>query len=144
MSYFSTALSRLIERHDWTQQQAAKLFCIGTSTIAQYTTARRCPTSEQLALMLRPLDHEDRVSLMLAVLKDSIPGEEFSDLVMLEPCGEGSRLRDEAVTQYLKSPLPAKVRKAMEIIEGEATTDAELQAMLITFADFLQSAKKKK
>ena len=142
MSYFSTALSRLIERHNWTQQHAANQFCIGTSTIAQYTTARRFPTRDQLALILRPLDHEDRVSLMLAVLKDSIPGDEFADLVLLEPCGERSRLREKAVTQYHKSPLPAKVRKAMEIIEAAAVTDAELQTMLITFSDFLQSVKK--
>ena len=79
---------------------------------------------------------------MLAVLKDAIPGPEFADLVMLEPCGQSSRLREEAVTQYQKSPLPSKVRKAMEVIEADAVTDAELQAMLITFSDFLRSVKK--
>lgn len=142
MSYFSTAFSRVVESLGWTQADAAKNFCIGQSTISLYQSGKRYPTTDQLALVLRPLDHEDRVLLMLAVLKDSIPGAEFADLVMLEPCGQSSRLREEAVIQYQKSPLPAKVRKAMEIIESEAMTDSELQTMLITFSDFLRSVKK--
>ncbi len=142
MSYFSTAFSRVVESLGWTQADAAKNFCIGQSTISLYQSGKRYPTTDQLALVLRPLDHDDRVSLMLAVLKDAVPGEEFADLVMLEPCGESSRLREEAVIQYQKSQLPAKVRKAMEIIEAEAVTDTELQAMLITFSDFLRSVKK--
>lgn len=142
MSHFSNAISSLIEQHGWTQTDLAERCKIKQSALSLYKSGLRTPTNDQLALILRPLDHEDRVSLMLAVLKDSIPGDEFADLVLLEPCGEQSRLREEAVTQYHKSPLPAKVRKAMEIIEAEAVTDAELQTMLITFSDFLRSVKK--
>ncbi len=142
MSHFSTTLSVIIESHRWTQAAFAKRCKIAQSALSQYLSDARKVTADQLALILRPLEHEDRVALMLAVLKDTIPGDEFADLVMLEPCGTESRLREEAVASWRKSALPPKVQTALEVIASEAVTDAEVRSMLVSFADFIRSTKK--
>lgn len=142
MSYFSTALTGLLERHRWTQQEASAVFQISTSAVGLYVTSRRHPHPSQLASMLRPLEFEDRQELLLAALKDSVPGEEFADLIMLEKIGASSRLREEAVAAWKTAPLPASVRAALDLIADNCQSNAELQATILSLAEFIRAVAK--
>ena len=139
MSYFSAEFTAIMKERGWKNEDARIKFNIAISTVSLYANAERSPRPEQLANILRALDHDERTRLMYAVHRDAVPGEEFADLVLLERTGEGSKMREEALAAWKKVKLSPQAEADIETIAAAIATHADIEKAAHSFAEFIRN-----
>lgn len=141
MSYFSNTLQTILDRHAWRQKDAKKIFGISTSGMNLYIAGARKPASEQLDLLLRPLTEPEQSELLIAVMHDVVPTDDYRALVHISPAKTTAQ-KQRASESHKRLPLAKKTAEAIALLTEECATDPALQASLVAMADFVRITKK--
>lgn len=120
MSYFGNALRGILEGSHMTQSSLCEQAGISNGQISRYLAGENEPSSEMLDKICAIFPEEERISLVMARLKDVVPAS-ARDLVKIIPAAVPSTLMvQELPLEETRLPLPPSLRKAFDFLERMA------------------------
>ena len=141
MSYFSSSLKCVMDARGWSQTDASRALGISTSTISLYLSGERQPAIDQLRRILAGLNDAERADILIGVMRDTVPGEEYRPLVHITTSAGIAGLRERVADHWRSIPLPKEVKNAITRLATAAVQDDDISAFLIAAAAAMTAAK---
>lgn len=151
MSRFSQSLSQILTSLRWNQQEFAEKAGTDQSKVSRWLNGTVTPKPDALPAIVKPFDRRDRSALVLAYIRDLLP-EELLSLLLIEPLAIDEELvvpqsLEEQSIRYNPPPEPpegiskqllARVYRVAEV----ARDVPEVEAIFTEFDRLIAKAKK--